>query len=74
VGLLNCFEEVWCDVLMEENDVWAIVPFEGLVIDSKTTVGSDLQMVGLVEIQREKTGIGENTFLVKRECYLLGLL
>jgi hypothetical protein len=38
------------------------------VVDSKTVVGSYLQMAGLVELQREKIGVGENTFLVKREC------
>ena len=28
----------------------------------------------LGELQREMTGVGENTFCIKSECYLLGLL
>jgi hypothetical protein len=53
---------------VEECDGWVIVPFQKTMVDSKTATGSDLQMVGLVELQREKTSVGENTFLVKREC------
>lgn len=26
--LSSCFDELKCDTLMEENDVWVIVPFE----------------------------------------------
>ena len=44
------------------------------VVDFEIAIGSDLQIAGLVELQRESTGVGENIFLVKRECYLLGLL
>jgi hypothetical protein len=32
-----------------------------MVVDSKTAAG-------LVELQRELTSVGENTFLIKREC------
>ena len=66
-------DEVRFDALMEENDVWVTFPFQGPVIDSETTADSNLQMAGLVEMQREKTSVGESTFLVKRECSLLGL-
>jgi hypothetical protein len=38
------------------------------VVDFEIAIGSDLQIAGLVELQRECTGVGENTFLVKREC------
>jgi len=38
------------------------------VVDSKIAIGTYLQVVGLVELERESTGIGENSFLVKREC------
>jgi hypothetical protein len=31
-------------------------------------------MVGFVDLQREKIGVSENTFLVKREFYLSRLL
>jgi hypothetical protein len=38
------------------------------VVDSRTTTSTDLQVAGLVELQRELTGVDVNTFLVKREC------
>jgi hypothetical protein len=38
------------------------------VVDSRTATSTDLQVAGLVELQRESTGVGVNTFLVKREC------
>jgi hypothetical protein len=55
------FDEARCDALMEENDVWVIVPFEELVVDFEIVTDSNLQMVGSIEIQGEKTGVGENT-------------
>jgi hypothetical protein len=59
---------VWCDSFTKENDVWVVVLFEGFLIDSRTVVDSNLYMEGSVEIQREKTGVDENTFLAKRGC------
>jgi hypothetical protein len=35
---------------MYVNDVWARIPFDGLVIDFEIVPDSDLQMVDLVEI------------------------
>ena len=60
----NCFEEVRCDALMEENDVWVTFPFQQPIIESKTTANSYLQMACLVEMQWEKTSVCESTFLV----------
>jgi hypothetical protein len=37
-------------------------------------VGLYLWMVGLVEMQGEYIGVGENIFLINRECYILRLL
>jgi hypothetical protein len=37
------------------------------VVDSRTTVGIDLQVVSMVKLQRESTNVCENAFLVKRE-------
>jgi hypothetical protein len=51
-------EEDRCDTLMEDD----------VLVDSKTTMGTNLQMLGLVEFHREKIGVGENIFLIKREC------
>jgi len=33
------------------------------MVDYETAIGLDLQKASLVEIQREKLGVGENTFL-----------
>jgi hypothetical protein len=55
----SCLEEERCDTLMED-DVWVDFDHYNKV--------HNLQMVGLVELQRESTGVGENTFLIKREC------
>ena len=38
------------------------------VVDSGTTTSIDLQIVDLVELQRDPIGVGVNTFLVMREC------
>jgi hypothetical protein len=56
--------------MMEESDVWEIVlePMVGSMIDSKITTDLDLQFANIVEVQREKIGVGENTSLVEREC------
>jgi hypothetical protein len=57
-GPSSCLEEERCHTLMEDD----------VCVDFKTTAGIDLQMTGLVELQRELKGVGENTFLLKREC------
>lgn len=57
----GCLEKR-CDALMEECDVWQIV------VDPITATNTDLQIAALGELQREMTNVGENTFLVKREC------
>ena len=44
-----------------------IVHFQAPNISSKTVAGIDLQRAGLGELQREHIGVGENTFLIKRE-------
>jgi hypothetical protein len=53
---------------MEENDGWVIVPFQEPMVVYGAATSSYLQMVGLVELQREKDSVCENTLLVKREC------
>jgi hypothetical protein len=55
--LSSCLEEKRCDALVED-DVW---------VNFNTTTDTYLQVVGL-ELQKESTSIGENTFLIKREC------
>jgi hypothetical protein len=45
-----------------------IFPFQELVVDFVIVVGSYLNMENLVELQREKTSVGENTFLINRKC------
>lgn len=47
------FEEVMCDALMEEFDVWGIVSFREPIVDFETMTSSYLQMVGLAELQME---------------------
>jgi hypothetical protein len=51
---------------MEENDVCLIFPFQGLTIGFETTVGSNLQMIGLAKMKSDNSFVGENTLLVKR--------
>jgi len=63
----NCFE-VRCDALMEENDAWVTVPFQGTMIDFNTTASLDLSITTLLEMHRENTSVCQNIFLVKREC------
>lgn len=60
----SCFEEERCDTLLEDCDVVTGV-LQDPVIYSKTAADT-----GLVELQREKTGVGLNTFLVKRESVI----
>jgi hypothetical protein len=48
--------------------------FQKEMDDSDPTKCSILQMVGLVELQRELIGVGKNNFLIKRVCHVLGLL
>ena len=37
-------------------------------IDYEMTL--DLRMLNLVNLKKDKTSVGENTFLIKRECYI----
>jgi hypothetical protein len=56
---------------LEDQDVviaWVTGSLQMTVVDSGTTIGTDLQVADLVELQRESTGVDVNTFLVKREC------
>ena len=53
---------------------WLIVLLQMRVVDSKTTTNHDLQIANLIGLQRESIGVGENDFLVKRECYIFGLI
>ena len=56
---------------MEDRDAiiaWVAIPFQEIVVDFKIALGIDLQVENLVEIQGESIGVGENTFLVKKEC------
>jgi len=43
------------------------------VVIFKISIGLNFQMVCLVRLQRENIVFGEKTFLIKRECYILGL-
>jgi hypothetical protein len=72
--LYNCFEEVMCDTLLDECDVWGVVPFWEPVVDSEIATCSNLQNKSLFELQRDKNDVGENTFLIKRVCFLSRLL
>jgi hypothetical protein len=42
------------------------------VVDYKTTTGINFHMAYLMDLYREWAGVGENTFLLNRECYILG--
>jgi len=56
---------------LEDQDVvivWVTISLMVTMVDSKTAVGTDLSVEGLVELQRESIGVNLNTFLVKREC------
>jgi hypothetical protein len=66
--LYNCFEEVMCDTLLDECDVWGVVPFWEPMVDFEIATCSNLQKESLFELQRDKNDVGENTFLIKRVC------
>jgi hypothetical protein len=56
---------------LDDRDVviaWLTTLLQMTVVDSGTTTSTYLQIAGLVELQRESTGVNVNTFLVKREC------
>ena len=38
------------------------------MVDSRTTIGTNLWVLGLVEVQRDTICVHVNTFLIKREC------
>ena len=40
------------------------------MIDCEIAADSNPQMAGLDEMLREKIGVGENTYLIKREFFL----
>jgi len=43
---------------------WDALMEDDVGVDSKTAVGGYLQMALFVELQKDKTGVSENTFLV----------
>jgi hypothetical protein len=51
-----------------ESYGWVIDPFQEPMIDYVTATSLNLETIGFVELQREHTRVGENNFLVKREC------
>lgn len=49
---------------------WMSVSFQETIVEFETIEGMDLQVAGLMELQRESTSVGVNTFLVKKKFYL----
>jgi hypothetical protein len=44
------------------------IPLQETGVDYVIAAGTNLQVASLVELQRELSGVGENTFLIKGEC------
>ena len=47
---------------------WVTTSFHETMVDSGTTRSTYLHVLDIVELQRELIGVGENKFLLKREC------
>lgn len=56
--------------LKDRDDVIesVLVSFQERIVNSQITVGTDLQVASLAELQIESTSVGVNTLLIKREC------
>ena len=51
-----------------------VVSLHWIVLNYGIVASAYLQVVGLVELQKELVGIDRNDFLIKRECWFFVLL